>query len=55
MIYEYQCLKCGKKFDLLDKEKKVCKCGNEKLKRLFPTPGFILKGSGFYKNDYPKK
>jgi putative FmdB family regulatory protein len=44
-IYEYECVKCGGKFDLLrnmadsDKEIKCPKCGAKSAKRLFSMFG----------------
>jgi len=58
--YEYQCLKCEKKFDQVQKItagalKKCIYCGG-KCERLISTgTGFIFKGSGFYVNDYKRK
>jgi putative FmdB family regulatory protein len=57
--YEYECLSCKHKFEILQsitaKPKTKCpKCG-EKLKKLISGPaGFIFKGSGFYATDYKK-
>ena len=63
--YEYQCEKCGKKFDhfqsMKDEPLKIClkeNCqeatwGKGKVKRLLGTgAGIIFKGSGFYATDY---
>ena len=55
--YEYECQKCGHRFEefqsMKDAALTVCpKCGGE-LKRLIGTgAGFIFKGSGFYITDY---
>lgn len=59
-IYEYQCLKCGKKFETLvfngkDEPKRCPYCGGP-VRRLLPTGvGFVFKGSGFYETDYKHK
>ena len=58
-IYEYQCTKCGDKFEILqriDEESlKICeKCSGELIKVISPS-GFVLKGSGFYVNDHPSE
>jgi len=55
-IYDLQCLVCKKKFDyykLKKKTKPVCpECKNRKgFKRLVSRSSFILKGSGWGKND----
>ena len=55
-IYEYQCQKCGKKFEYMqsfrDPKKTVCEeCGGE-LDRLISATAFHLKGTGWYKTDY---
>lgn len=55
--YEYQCPKCGT-FELFqsikDEALKKCPtCGSKKVERLISGgTGFVLKGSGFYQNDY---
>ena len=57
--YEYECQKCGNRFELFqsikDKPKRTCpKCGG-RVKRLLGTgAGIIFKGSGFYITDYRK-
>ncbi len=58
-IYEYQCQKCHTIFEVFHKiEKEVnpaCpKCLGE-AKRIISATNFILKGSGFYVNDYPSE
>ncbi len=58
--YEYQCKKCGHKFEAFQQitEKLLEKCPKCQgpLKRLIgPGAGFIFKGSGFYATDYRKK
>ncbi len=63
--YDYQCLKCGKNFEVFQSMKdeafKTCpeKCcqvspwGQGEVKRLLGTgAGLIFKGSGFYITDY---
>ena len=56
--YLYECKECGNPQELTHKMKdspeiicKECGCKNHE-KIIQPTP-FILKGSGFHKNDYP--
>ncbi len=58
--YEYRCLKCGKSFEefqpITAKPLKKCRFCSGRVERLIGTGGgFILKGSGFYSNDYRKK
>lgn len=63
--YEYECIKCGKRFDVVqsmkDEPLKICPkeaCprkvwGKGKVRRLLGTgAGLIFKGSGFYITDY---
>ncbi len=58
--YEYQCTKCGHKFDELqsikDEPLTLCpNCGENALKRIMGAgAGMIFKGSGFYLTDYKK-
>ena len=58
-IYEYRCEEYGHTFEVLQKigEKPIeeCKFCSGKAVRLISRTGFILKGSGFYVNDYPSK
>ncbi len=60
-IYEYECQKCGSVFEMMQsisaKPLKIhtgtdCK---GKVKRLVSASGFILKGDGWYANDYPSE
>lgn len=62
--YEYLCDPedggCGHKFEEMqsfkDEALTTCpECKEEKLKRLFGTPGFIFVGSGFYETDYKRQ
>ena len=58
-IYEYQCAKCGHRFERLQSlsdppPKKCPDCGG-KVKQLMSAPGLQFKGSGFYITDYAKK
>ncbi|HMS24357.1 MAG TPA: zinc ribbon domain-containing protein [Acidimicrobiia bacterium] len=54
-MYEYQCQKCGKHFDV---EQRMIdpaltthdECGGDVVK-VFSSAGIVLKGSGFYKTD----
>jgi putative FmdB family regulatory protein len=59
--YEYECQKCGHRFELFqsikDAPRKTCpkpKCRG-RVKRVLSTGGgIIFKGSGFYVTDYRK-
>ena len=58
-IYEYQCLSCGKRTELLqrmdDAPLAACpECGGE-VKKLFSAPAVQFKGSGWYVTDYAGK
>lgn len=58
-IYEYECQKCGKKHEVIqkfsDSPLTVCpECGGD-LKKLMSNTSFVLKGSGWYLTDYAKK
>jgi putative FmdB family regulatory protein len=55
-IYEYQCRKCGHKFELIQKfsdepPKKCPQCGG-KVERLISSPSVQFKGTGWYVTDY---
>ncbi|HEY2296007.1 MAG TPA: FmdB family zinc ribbon protein [Thermoanaerobaculia bacterium] len=58
-IYEYECLSCGKRTEVLQKMNDAplaaCpNCGGE-VKKLISAPAFQLKGSGWYATDYGGK
>lgn len=58
-IYEYECLKCRKSHELMQKFSDppltVCPdCGGE-VKKLISSTSFVLKGSGWYVTDYARK
>ena len=55
--YDYECEKCGHRFELFqsmkDEPKKRCPKCKGKVRRLIGTgAGMIFKGSGFYVTDY---
>jgi putative FmdB family regulatory protein len=58
-IYEYQCSRCNDVFELLHRMDEDCKVVCPKCmapaKKLISATSFVLKGSGFYVNDYPSK
>lgn len=56
-IYEYQCKKCSKKIEVIQKMTdgpltECDLCGGE-LKKLITSTSFVLKGEGWYVTDYP--
>ena len=58
-LYPYRCESCEHSFDELqrmsDEPLKICpKCKKPELKKLIGAANFVLKGSGFHVNDYPK-
>ena len=59
-LYEYECLKCGHRFERIqkfsDKPVSSCpKCKKGKVKQLLSASSFHLKGSGWYATDYAGK
>lgn len=58
-LYEYQCKKCGHKFEKIqkfsDKPIKKCpECGGP-VEQTISAPAVQFKGSGWYVTDYAKK
>ena len=58
--YEYECEKCGMRFDVFqkmtDKPVSACpKCGGKAGRLISAGAGIIFKGSGFYATDYKNK
>ena len=58
-LYEYQCTKCGKRVEKIQKfsDRLLTKCefcGGE-LERLLSSPAIQFKGSGWYVTDYARK
>ncbi len=58
-IYEYQCNRCNEVFEIFHKIDEDCKVACPKclgpVKKLISASNFVLKGSGFYVNDYPSE
>lgn len=59
-IYEYECSKCGHRFELLQKfsdpSVKSCpECRARKVHRLTSAPAIQFKGAGWYVSDYSDK
>ena len=58
-LYEYQCLTCGKRTEVLqrfeDAPLAACPaCGGE-VKKMISSPAFQFKGTGWYVTDYAGK
>jgi len=58
-IYEYECSKCGKTFEVIQKIsdkplKKHERCGGN-LTKLISAAAFQFKGTGWYVTDYARK
>jgi putative FmdB family regulatory protein len=58
-IYEYECAKCGKRIEVIQKMsdkplKKHESCGGS-LTKLISAAGFQFKGTGWYVTDYARK
>ena len=58
-LYEYQCKKCGHRFEKIQKfsDKMVKKCPDcgGLVEQMISAPAVQFKGSGWYVTDYPKK
>ena len=58
-LYEYQCHRCGKKFEVIEKFSDTPltvhpDCGGE-VERLISAPSLQFKGTGWYVTDYGRK
>ena len=59
-IFEYQCRKCGHRFERLQKSStqrvRTCpECKARRVERMTSAPAIRFKGSGFYITDYTDK
>lgn len=58
-IYEYQCNKCGHRFEAIQKVSdaplKRCEKCKGKVERIVSSPAIQFKGSGWYVTDYARK
>lgn len=59
-IYEYKCENCNETFEVLQKFSddpltECILCSEGPVKKLISASSFILKGAGFYVNDYKKQ
>ena len=58
--YDYECSKCGNKFEKFhgmteNPAAKCPKCGGKSARLISSGSGIIFKGSGFYETDYKNK
>ena len=57
-LYEYECEKCGKHFEKIEKmggpHLKKCPSCNGRVQRLMSAPAIQFKGSGWYVTDYAR-
>ncbi len=56
-IYEYQCVVCGHKMEIIQKVSDAprvdcSKCHKPGLKKMISAAGFRLKGGGWYETDF---
>jgi putative FmdB family regulatory protein len=58
-IYEYECTKCGHRFERIEKfsDRRVTTCPKCKgrVEQLLHAPAVQFKGSGWYVTDYARK
>ena len=58
-IYEYECVKCGRTSEAMQKFSDPplteCSCCKGELRKLISMSTFHLKGSGWYTTDYAGK
>ena len=58
-IYEYRCTKNGHRFEAIQKVDDPplteCRRCSSPVEKLISRSSFVLKGSGFYQNDYAPK
>ena len=55
-IYEYECSKCGKRQEVMQKITDAplteCKACGGHMKKMISNTSFVLKGTGWYATDY---
>ena len=58
-LYEYECTKCGHRFEVIQKHSKSpasrCPKCKGKVRKLLSAPAIHFKGSGWYVTDYGGK
>lgn len=57
-IYEFECKACGHVFEKIQSfsaanPEQCPQCGAGPVEKLISKSGWVLKGSGFYSNEYP--
>ena len=54
-VYEYQCAKCKRIVEVLQRDSDPAPICHGNMKRLISHNNFHLKGTGWYKTDYADK
>ena len=58
-LYEYECARCGKRFELIQKfsapAEAACPACSGRAHRLLSAPALQFKGSGWTVSDYARK
>jgi len=58
-LYEYECERCGKRFEVIqrvsDEPLSDCTACGGPVHRLLSSPAVQFKGTGWYVTDYPRK
>jgi len=58
-LYEYKCIKCGRRVEKIQKFSDppltTCESCKGELQRLLSSPAIRFKGSGWYVTDYARK
>lgn len=58
-LYEYECKKCGRRLERIQKFSDpiltICEICKGNLERVISSPAFKFKGSGWYVTDYANK
>ncbi|MEE9218338.1 MAG: FmdB family zinc ribbon protein [Acidobacteriota bacterium] len=58
-IYEYECIRCQHRFEVIQKfsdpPKRNCPRCRKRVRRLISVPGIQFKGTGWYVTDYARK
>ena len=58
-LYEYECPKCGNRFEKIEKvnapRRQRCPKCKSMAERMFAAPAIQFKGAGWYVTDYPRQ
>ncbi len=58
-LYEVECEQCGHRFEVIrkfsDDPLKICPSCGGTVRKLFSSPAFHFKGTGWYVTDYARK